>query len=109
MRLPRMLSPSRTRRTEVASAVVWNVTIMRRRDFRGEKVWIWAWAFMAWVMLSRFEEVKIWGFVRFVIRRVLDGGEGVVSWGRVERSRERFWERQRVGGGSGDIVMVAMG
>lgn len=84
---------------------------MRRMDFKGEKVWIGAWALIAWVIDSRFAAEKMEGSPRLVIRRVFEGGEGVESWGRSERSRERFGERRRLSGGvsGGDIVRVAMG
>ena len=61
---------------------------MRWRDFSGEKEFRgtgWErrsrrrWRVVAW---------KVEGLLRFVIRRVLEGGEGVVSGGREERSSD---------------------
>lgn len=53
--------------------------MMRRMDFNGEKVWIGAWALMAWVMDSRFAAAKMEGSARLVIRSVFVGGEGEES------------------------------
>lgn len=64
---------------------------------------------MAWDMDSRFAGAKMEGSPRLVIKRVLEGGDGVESWGRSERSRERFGERRRLRGGKGVIVRAAMG
>jgi len=43
------------------------------------------------------EGVKVWGELRFVIRRVLEGGEGVMRGGMEVRERERGVE-ERVAG-----------
>jgi len=45
----------------------------------------------------RVEGVKVWGELRFVIRRVLEGGEGVMRGGMEVRERERGVE-ERVAG-----------
>lgn len=95
----------------MASSVVQKVTITRRMDLSGEKVWIFACWLIAWVMLSRFAAVKISGALRLVMRRVLLGGVGCESAGKSERSMERFGERRRegdVGEGAGDICMMAV-
>lgn len=52
---------------------------------------------MCWRMVAREAGWKIVGEFSWVIRRVFEGGEGVVKGGRVERSRfrgeaERRWE-----------------
>lgn len=63
-------------------------------------------------MVAREAGWKIVGSFSWVIRRVLDGGEGWVSGGRVERSRERGeaerrWETdlgEEVVEGGGEVV-----
>jgi hypothetical protein len=59
------------------------------KDLRGEKEFRGTgWERRSW----RRESVAGWkvvGALRLVIRRVFEGGEGVMSGGRLERSRER--------------------
>lgn len=60
---------------------------MRWRDFRGEKAWMGAEALINLRICSRFGGEKMAGSLRLVMRRVFEGGEGVIRGGRVEKSR----------------------
>ena len=63
---------------------------MRRNDLSGAKAWI----LDVWEIRSRivwrFSGRKMSILLRLVIRRVLDGGVGWISGGKLERSRVRF-------------------
>lgn len=74
----------------MASSSLWKVQMMRRKDFSGEKECREAWLWMAARMEARFAGVNITGSSRLVIMRVLEGGEGCWSGGRLSRSRERL-------------------
>ncbi len=69
---------------------------MRRKDFKGEKEWRGERELMCWRMVAREAGWKIVRSLSWVIRRVLEGGEGWIRAGRAERSRtgetERRWE-----------------
>ena len=78
---------------------------MRRKDFRGAKMWIVACSLMAVEMDSRTEEVKISRDWRLVIRRVLLGGVGCERGGRSEKSRDMLKERRFEGEEAGGVEM----
>ena len=59
---------------------------MRRKDFNGEKAWRGALASIRDRISARADGLKMSGVRRLVIRRVLVGGEGVISGGSVLRS-----------------------
>jgi hypothetical protein len=63
--------------------------MMRERDLRGEKELRGARSLMCWRMVAREAGWKMWASLRRVIRRVLEGGEGVERGGIELRSRER--------------------
>lgn len=73
---------------------------MRRKDFRGLKVCTGACSLRRLWRAVRVLAVKISGAWRLVTRRVLDGGEGCIKGGRVDRSMERpgLVRRRREGG-----------
>lgn len=93
----------------MASSVVWNETTMRRKDFSGENECRGTCVVRSARIESRDEVVKSWEERRFcesvlawrrelkggrdlartVMRRVLEGGEGCISGGRLDRSRVR--------------------
>lgn len=62
---------------------------MRRKDFRGAKEWSGNRELMCCRMVAREAGWKMVGSLSWVIRRVLDGGEGWLRGGIVERSIER--------------------
>ena len=61
-------------------------------------------------MEERVEGMNIWGLVRFVIRRVLEGGLGVIRGGREESDKvmscEGCDEGVEVGDGGTSISML---
>jgi len=61
----------------------------RRREGRGEKEFRGVGWERRSESLERVVGWKVEGELRFVIRRVLEGGEGVIRGGREERERER--------------------
>lgn len=71
-------------------------TMMREKDFKGAQVWMGAEVLISSLMDWRLSGRKISVSLRLVMRRVLDGGVGCVSGGRLERSRERdLWDPRR--------------
>lgn len=77
--------------------------MIREKDLRGAQVWMVAVVLMSSLMVRRLEGRNISLEERFVIIRVLEGGVGVLSGGRLERSRERFGERERREAGLDDL------
>lgn len=71
---------------------------MRRKDLRGEKAWRGAEESMRERIWERVAGEKMVGSWRLVMRRVLEGGEGVMRGGREERSSVR-----------GEVVAVEVG
>lgn len=61
---------------------------MRRKERRGAHEWIGAEALMRSLMVWRLSARKISESWRFVMRRVLEGGVGMVRGGMVERSMD---------------------
>lgn len=75
---------------------------MREKDLRGAQVWIGAEALMRSLMVIRFSGRKISFEERLVMMSVLEGGVGKLRGGRLERSRERPAERERLEEGRDD-------
>lgn len=63
-------------------------TIIRRNERKGAQEWIGALALIRSLIVWRLSARKISGSWRFVMRRVLEGGVGIVRGGMVERSRD---------------------
>lgn len=66
---------------------------MREKDFSGAQVWIGAVLLIRSLMVRRLGAEKICFESRLVMMSVLEGGVGIDSGGRFERSRERPGER----------------
>ena len=117
----------------MASSVLWNETTIRRKDFSGENECRGTCVVRSARIESRDEVVKSWDERRFcgsssawrsgmmesldlartVMRRVLEGGEGCISGGRLDRSRVRevrlgFCDGLNEGesGGEADIILA---
>lgn len=61
---------------------------MRRKERRGAQEWMGAEALMRSLMVWRLSARKISGSWRFVIKRVFEGGVGIVRGGMVDRSMD---------------------
>ena len=86
---------------------------MRRNDLSGAKAWMGAVLVMRSRMLCRLSGRKTSGLVRFVNSRVLDGGVGWTSGGRLDRSSVRLALREaddedRDGRGVGSMASLGM-
>lgn len=80
----------------MAESVEKKETIMREKDLRGAQVWMGAEVLIRSLIVWRLSGRKISLSLRFVMRRVLEGGVGCTRGGRLERSRERdLWELRR--------------
>ena len=103
------MAPSITSRTAIAASVEWKVAMTRRRDLRGEKEKGGERVVMCWRSKARLEGENISMSLRFVIKRVFDGGDGSIRGGILERSRERgVLRREEVREDGGEAVSVAM-
>lgn len=66
-----------------------NDTTMRRKDFRGDHVYMGAVASISCRMVCKFSGRKMSRSSKLVMRRVLVGGVGCVSGGMLDRSKLR--------------------
>lgn len=75
---------------------------MREKDLRGAQVWMGAEVLMRSLMVRRFSGRKISLEERLVMISVFEGGVGKLRGGRLERSKERPAERERLEDGRDD-------
>jgi len=81
-----MISLSRVCLIDFADSMSKKETTIRRKDFRGAQLWSSVCSSIRLRMLWRFSTRKMSGSSRLVMRRVFEGGEGVMRGGRSERS-----------------------
>jgi len=105
----------------LAMATSWKTMMMRWNDLKGDQVCISPYCDMVSRRVWRFLARKISGLVRRVIIIVFEGGAGVMTGGRLERSRvsvERGEEERRdvcgvasddVGDGGSVLDMLVVG